>query len=279
MGGAESEVTEETTTVLIESANFNPASLRRTSMALRLRSEASLRFEKGISPELPLPALQRATQLMAALSGGEIATGIIDVYPGKVEPKQILLTSRQMRRILGVDINLEQRIKVLTSLGFDCQEVGGEELSVTVPYWRTDVRISDDLVEEIARIVGYDELPTTLPSGALPEYQPDPMRALRERVSQLLVGCGMQEVITYSLTSTEAMGKAVPQSQLTPLRVANPITAAQEYLRTTLRANLLAALAANEKHEEGSIRLFEAGKVYLPREGDLPEERSCGDPI
>jgi len=273
MGGAESEVTKETTTVLIESANFNPASLRRTSMALRLRSEASLRFDKGISPELPLPALQRATQLMAALSGGKIAKGIIDVYPGKVEPKQILLTSRQVKRILGVDISLEQRIKVLTSLGFDCQVAGGEELSVTVPYWRTDVRISDDLVEEIARTVGYDELPTTLLSGTLPKYQPDPMRALRERVSQLLVGCGMQEVITYSLTSTEAMGKAVPQSQLTPLRVANPITAAQEYLRTTLRANLLAALAANEKHEEDSIRLFEVGKVYLPREGDLPEER------
>jgi phenylalanyl-tRNA synthetase beta chain len=273
MGGAESEVTEETTSVLIESANFNPASLRRTSMALHLRTEASLRFEKGMSPELPLPALKRATQLMAALSGGEIAKGIIDVYPGKEEPKTISLTTRQVRRILGVDISLEQRVKVLASLGFDCQEVGDDELLVTVPYWRTDVRLSDDLVEEIARIVGYDELPTTLPSGAQPEYQPDPMRALRERVSQILVGCGMQEVITYSLTSTEVMGKAVPQSQLTPLRVANPITAAQEYLRTTLRANLLAALAANEKHEEDSIRLFEEGKVYLPREGDLPEER------
>jgi phenylalanyl-tRNA synthetase beta chain len=273
MGGGESEVTEETTTVLIESANFNPASIRRTSMALRLRTEASLRFEKGISPELPLSALKRATQLMAALSGGKIAKGIIDVYPGRVEPKPILLTTRQVRRILGVDISLEQRIKVLAFLGFDCQVVGGDELWVTVPYWRTDVRLADDLVEEIARILGYDELPTTLPSGALPRYQPDAMWTLRERVSQILVGCGMQEVITYSLTSLEVMSKVVPQSQLTPLRVANPITAGQEYLRITLRANLLAALAANEKHEENSIRLFEVGKVYLPREEDLPQER------
>ncbi len=273
MGGAESEVTEETTAILIESANFNPASIRRTSMALRLRSEASLRFEKGISPELPLPALQHATQLMAALSGGEIAKGIIDVYPGKAESKTISLTSRQVRRILGVDIDLEQRIKVLVSLGFDCQVVSGDELLVAVPFWRTDVRLADDLVEEIARIVGYDELPTTLPSGALPGYHPDPMRALREMVSQILVGCGMQEVITYSLTSLEAMGKAAPQSQLAPLRVANPITEGQEYLRITLRANLLAALSANEKHEENSIRLFEVGKVYLSREGDLPQER------
>ncbi|MBA7615269.1 Phenylalanine--tRNA ligase beta subunit [subsurface metagenome] len=273
MGGAESEVTEETTAVLIESASFNAASIRRTSMALRLRSEASLRFEKGLSPELPLLALKRATQLMAALSGGEIAKGIIDVYPGKVESKPISLTSRQVRRILGVDISLEQKTKVLTYLGFDCQVVGGDELSVTVPYWRTDVRLSDDLTEEIARIIGYDEFPTTLPSGSLPKYEPDPMRALRERVSQILAGCGMQEAITYSLTSLEVMGKAVPQSRLAPLRVANPITAGQEYLRTTLRANLLAALSANEKHEEDGIRLFEVGKVYLPREGDLPEER------
>ncbi|MCK4242889.1 MAG: phenylalanine--tRNA ligase subunit beta [Dehalococcoidia bacterium] len=272
MGGAESEVTEETTAILIESANFNAASIRRTSMALRLRSEASLRFEKGISPELPLPAVKRATQLMAALSGDEITKGVIDAYPGKVESKPISLTSRQVRRILGVDISLEERIKVLASLGFDCQVVGGDELSVTVPYWRTDVRLSDDLVEEIARIIGYDEFPTTLPSGSLPRYQPDPMRALRQRVSQILAGCGMQEAITYSLTSLEVMGKAVPQSQLAPLRVANPITAGQEYLRTTLRANLLVTLSANEKHEEDGIRLFEVGKVYLPREGDLPEE-------
>jgi len=273
MGGGESEVTEETTSVLIESANFNPVSLRRTSMALRLRSEASLRFEKGISPELPLLALQRATQLMAALSGGKIAKAIIDVYPGKTEPKPISLTTRQVRRILGVDLGLEQMVKVLSSLGFQCERVSPQEISVLVPYWRTDVRLSDDLVEEIARIIGYDELPTTLPSGALPRHEPTPMRALRERTSQILAGCGMQEVITYSLTSLAMMGKVVPDSQLFPLRVAKPITTEQEYLRTTLRPGLLQTLSSNEKHEEDSIRLFEVGKVYLPREGDLPEER------
>ena len=110
MGGAESEVTGGTTAVLIESANFNAASIRQTSMALNLRSEASLRFEKGLSPELPLPALQRATQLMGELSGGKIAKGIIDVHPGKAEPKSILLTTGQVRRILGVDVALEQMV-------------------------------------------------------------------------------------------------------------------------------------------------------------------------
>jgi len=271
MGGAASEVSEETTTVLIESANFDRVSLRRTSASLKLRTEASLRFEKGLSPELPMPALRRATQLMAQLSGGKIAKVIIDVYPGKREPKPIPLTTKQVERILGMKVKREKIMEVLRGLGFSCEPAGPEELSVTVPYWRTDIRLAEDLVEEIARIIGYDELPTTLPSGTLPQHEPDPMRALRERVSTILVGCGVQEAITYSLTNLEMLRKVA--SAPTPLRVANPITTEQEYLRTSLRPGLLKILCANEKHEEGSIRLFEAGKVYLPGEGDLPEER------
>ena len=271
MGGTDSEVTEDTTSVLIESANFNPVSIRRTSAKLKLRSEASLRFEKGISPELPLPALRRATQLMAALCSGKVARGIIDVYPGKREANSISLTTKQVQRILGIKMELEKMAKVLGSLGFDCQTVSTEELSVTIPYWRTDVRLAEDLVEEIARIIGYDELPTTLPSGALPRHEPDPMRALRERLRDILAGCGMQEVITYSLTSLEVLRKVT--LHFTPLKVANPITTEQEYLRTTLRPGLLQVLSTNEKHEEDSIRLFEVGKIYLPQEGDLPQER------
>ncbi|MCK4697463.1 MAG: phenylalanine--tRNA ligase subunit beta, partial [Dehalococcoidia bacterium] len=271
MGGAGSEVTEATTAVLIESANFNPASIRRTSIKFKLGSEASLRFEKGLSAELPLQALRRATQMMAELSGGKIARGIIDVYPGKREVKPISLTTKQVARILGIKIAREKVAKVLGSLGFQCERVSPGELSVAVPYWRTDVRLAEDLVEEIARIIGYDDLPTTLPSGALPRYKPDPMRALIEKVSNILVGCGMQEVITYSLTSLAMLRKVTPQPAA--LKVANPITTEQEYLRTTLRPGLLQTLSANEKHENNSIRLFEVGKVYLPREGDLPEER------
>lgn len=270
MGGSPSEVTEDTTTVLIESANFDRVSLRRTSASLKLRTEASLRFEKGLSPELPIVALRRATQLMAQISQSQIAKGIIDVYPGKKETKPIPLTTKQVERVLGIKVKREKIAEVLRSLGFSAEPAGSDKLLVTVPYWRTDIRLAEDLVEEIARIIGYDEIPTTLPSGALPQYQPDPMRSLRERVSHILVGCGMQEVITYSLTNIEMLRKVA--SSVVPLRIANPITTEQEYLRTTLRPGLLKILAANEKHEEGGIRLFEAGKVYLPRQGDLPEE-------
>jgi phenylalanyl-tRNA synthetase beta chain len=276
MGGAESEVTEATTSILLESANFNPASIRRTSSAFKLRSEASLRFEKGLSPDLPLPALKRATQLIAELSGGRIARGVIDVYPGKQASKPVSLTARQVERILGVSIPIERITSILESLNFGCTQAGSEGLTVEIPYWRTDVGLAEDLVEEIARIIGYDELPTTLPSGAMPEFEPDPIRTLKEQTRDILVGCGMQEVITYSLTSSGMLNKIAADP--TPLKVANPITLEQEYLRTTLQPGLLKTLSANEKHEEDAILLFEVGKVYLPRKEDLPQERemACG---
>jgi len=276
MGGAESEVTEATTSILLESANFNPASIRRTSSAFKLRSEASLRFEKGLSPELPLPALRRATQLMAQLSGGRVARGVIDVYPGKRALKPITLTARQVERVLGVSIPIKRIMSIFESLGLDCSLTGTDEIAVEIPYWRTDLNLAEDLVEEIARIIGYDELPITLPSGAIPEVEPDPLRTLKEKARDILVGCGIQEVITYSLTSSDMLNKVTARTA--PLKVANPITLEQEYLRTTLQPGLLKTLSANEKHEDDRLLLFEVGKVYLQRKEDLPEERemACG---
>jgi phenylalanyl-tRNA synthetase beta chain len=275
MGGADSEVIDSTTSILLESANFNNVSIRRTSIKLNLRSEASSRFEKGISPELAPIALRRATQLLLELAGGKAAKGIADAYPGKKESKPILLPKERIRRVLGLELSTERIQKVLESLGFSCKlaEASGD-LMVTVPYWRTDVRMSDDLVEEIARIIGYDEIPTTLLSCEIPEQVPAPMLTLKENVRDLLVGCGMQEVITYSLVSRAILDKIDPQKKLGPaMRVANPMSSEQEYLRTSLRPGLLATFASNEKHEKDSIKLFEVDRVYLPRANDLPEER------
>jgi phenylalanyl-tRNA synthetase beta chain len=275
MGGANTEVIDPTTSILLESANFNNISIRRTSIKLNLRSEASSRFERGVSPELAPIALRRATQLLLELAGGKAAKGIADVYPGKREPKPVLLPKERVSRVLGLELSTERIQKVLESLGFGCKAAGTSgDLMVTIPYWRTDVRMADDLVEEIARIIGYDEIPTTLLSSQIPQQVPAPMLSLKEQVRDLLVGCGMQEVITYSLVSQATLDKVDPRHKLGPaLRVANPMSLEQEYLRTSLRPGLLAAFASNEKHEKDGIKLFEVSRVYLHRANDLPEER------
>jgi len=282
MGGANSEVGGLTSSILLEAASFNPASIHYTGRTLNLPSEACMRFERGIRAELTLPALRRATQLMVELAGGEAAQGIIDVYPGKVEAEPVSLTTDEVKRVLGVEFSREQIIEVLTSLGFDCKPgSSASEISVMAPYWRSDIRLEVDLIEEVARIIGYDKIPTTMLSGQVPRQNPEPVRGLKREVGQRLAGYGFQELITYSLTSLEALERLSPERhEITPvpLRVANPMTVEQEYLRPDLRANLLNALSANRRHEEGGIRLFEAGRVYLPRSGDLPEEREvlCG---
>jgi phenylalanyl-tRNA synthetase beta chain len=277
MGGVDTEVTADTTIVLIESANFNQAVIHRGSIGLRLSSEASLRFEKGLSRELPLIALKRATQLMAELAAGKVAKGIIDAYPCKVKGEPVLLSAADVRRLLGVDIGVREIIRTLELLGCGCEKTASRsQIRVEIPWWRTDVNCVADLVEEVARVIGYDKIPTTMLSASLPTYEPMPMLSLRRQLRNILVSCGFQEVLTYSLTSLEMISRLSPELCLVgpaPVKVANPMSREQEYLRTTLRAGLLSVLARNERYQEDGIRLFEIGKVFLSREGDLPQEK------
>jgi len=282
MGGENSEVTEDTTSILLEAASFNAASIHYTGRTLGIPSEACMRFERGISRELALPALKRATQLLAELGGGKVARGIVDVYPDKLRQEPIVLSTGEVKRCLGVEYSLEKITDALTSLGFECKQTGSpSEVLVTAPYWRTDVSLAVDLIEEVARIIGYDEIPTTMLSQPIPRQDPEPIIRLKREVSRLLTGYGFQEIISYSLTSLEMLNKLSTEPYPVdppPLRVANPMTTEQEYLRPSLRANLLTALSENRKHEDGGIRLFELGKEYRPRPNDLPDEREilCG---
>jgi phenylalanyl-tRNA synthetase beta chain len=277
MGGGDTEVRQNTTTVLIESANFNQAVIHRGSLGLRLSSEASLRFEKGLSRDLPLIALKRATQLLTELAEGRVAKGIIDVYPGKQQKEPIFLPVTDVKRLLGVELKVGEICETLELLGFGCRQVElNSQIQVEVPWWRTDVNCTADLVEEIARIIGYDKIPTTMLSSSLPRYEPVPMLFLRRQLSNILVSCGFQEVLTYSLTSLEMLGMLLPELRLmgpNPMKVANPMSREQEYLRTSLRAGVLSVLARNERYQENGIRLFEIGKVFMPREKDLPQEK------
>ncbi|MDO8750027.1 MAG: phenylalanine--tRNA ligase subunit beta, partial [Dehalococcoidia bacterium] len=274
MGGANSEVTEATTSVLLESASFNPASIRRTGGALKLRSEASIRFERNLNPDLAPVALRRATQLVYELAGGRVAQGIIDIYSGRRPVHSVRLTMSRVEKVLGIRPSLEEVCRVLASLGFQYQPQANAAILVMVPYWRSDIAIEDDLVEELARIKGYDAIPTTFLASAIPQHQPHPMRELSERVRDILVSAGMQEVISYTLTSRERLDKSgTAPGGPEPLRVANPMSPEQEYLRTTLRPSILATLASNQRSGQTGLRLFEVGRVYHPRAEDLPEER------
>ena len=283
IGGANSEIGPHTATVLLESANFNAANNRETATSLGLRTEATLRFEKGLRPELAPLGLRRATALIQEIAGGAIAPGIIDVYPEPAPPLTVTLTMRRLRQSLGMDIDPSETQKALESLGFTCTLHlpppegegwgGGEALSVSIPWWRNDVNIEDDLVEEVVRIIGYDAVPTVMLSTPIPFHSPSRSIALREEVRDLLAAAGMQEVINYSVASMDLIERAVPvDEQAPPMRLANPMSATHEYLRPTLHAGLLANLAANQSDGPGPFRLFEAGRVFLPRSSDLPEE-------
>jgi phenylalanyl-tRNA synthetase beta chain len=272
MGGLDSEVTDKTDTILLESANFNQAAIRRGCSHLQFQSEASIRFDKGLNSELPLLPLKRATQLLLELAGDRAAKGIIDVYPGKPKPKPVLLSAQEVKRLSGLKVNIDEILKVLEALGFECQECdSGSQISVSVPYWRSDVKCSADLVEEVVRIIGYEKIPITRLGSPLPQQKsrlsPSAQQSnLKEKLRNILTGFGFQEILTYSLVSLEKLQKLSPKLELTipPLKVANPMTREQEYLRTSLRAGLLATLSHNQKFEQAGIRLFEIGKAFLP---------------
>jgi phenylalanyl-tRNA synthetase beta chain len=273
MGGLDSEVTDRTDTILLESANFDQAAIRRGCNHLQFQSEASIRFGKGLNSRLPLLPLKRATQLLLELAGGKAAKNIIDVYPGKSEPNLISLTTREVKRLSGFKVDIDEILKVLKALGFGCQKGDpGPQILVSAPYWRSDIKCSADLVEEIARIIGYDKVPMTRLNSPLPPQKSGLSPAvqhsnLKERLNCVMTGFGFQEILTYSLVSLEKLQKLSPKLELkiSPLKVANPMTREQEYLRTSLRAGLLAALAHNQKFEQAGIRLFEIGKVFLPQ--------------
>jgi phenylalanyl-tRNA synthetase beta chain len=273
MGGLNSEVTDKTDTILLESANFNQATIRRGCSHLQFQSEASIRFDKGLNSGLPLLPLKRATQLLLELAGGRAAKGIIDVYPGKPEPKPISLTAREVKRLSGLKVDIAEILKVLEALGFECQEGdSGSQVLVSAPYWRSDIKCSADLVEEIVRIIGYEKIPTTRLGSPLPpqksKLSPEAKQSdLKDKLRDILTSFGFQEILTYSLVSLDKLQKLSPKLELKipTLKVANPMSREQEYLRTSLRAGLLATLAHNQKFEQAGIRLFEIGKVFLPQ--------------
>jgi len=277
MGGLESEVTGDTSTVLLEAANFLFTNLRRTSQVLKLTSEAATRFGKQIDPELTVKALARACQLMEELAGGKTELAYADLYPRPRSIPTIEFDPGDVGRVLGMEVPAEETLRVLESLEFKCEAANQHGLIlVTPPSHRLDVSRPVDLVEEVGRVVGYDNLPATLLKDELPPQRANPVLRGQERVRDILVGCGLQEVITYSLTSTEMEAKLWPAGdqplQGDYVRLRNPLTSDRVVMRHTLMPRLLETVAANSRYMD-RVAIFEVGRVFLPREGQLlPDE-------
>ena len=272
MGGLETEVSAATTSVLLESANFHPVSIRKTMRQLDLPSEASMRFSKGIHPETVRPAAERAAELMRQYGSAAICQGIVDEYPAPLAPQVVELRLSEVRRQLGMDVPAEEATRVLRALEFQVEPAGSGALRVVTPPHRLDIQEGTaDLIEELARIHGYDRLPATLLADQLPEQHGNRSLDLEEHVRDLLVTLGLQEIITYALIAPEREALlGLPAGEA--VRLVNPISSERMVMRRNVLASVLEVAASNLRHTE-EVRLFEIGSVYLPKAGEnLPEE-------
>jgi phenylalanyl-tRNA synthetase beta chain len=271
-GGADTMVTPSTRNVLLESANFDFVSIRRTMKALNLPSEASVRFSKGIHPETVKPAAERAAELMRQHGGATVCRGIVDVYPRPLPPRVIDLKMSEVRRILGMDLPRSECVRILRALAFQVEEVGADALRATAPPHRLDIQEGPaDLIEDLVRLYGYDRLPATLLADQLPPQRTNQPLVFEERVRDRLVSLGLQEIITYSLT-TEEHEKPLDLPPCEYVRLQNPISSEREVMRHSLLAGVLDVAATNLKHTH-TVRLFEIGSVYLPQpDKKLPDE-------
>ncbi len=310
MGGASSEIADATTTILLEAATWNGPNIRRTATRLGLRSEASSRFEKGLDPELARQGVDRAARLIAELAGGQVAPGVLDSYPAPVTPRMLRFDPRDVDWLIGYAVSLDEAAEALEAIEFGVRRRDDDTLDVTIPTWRGDVVESADVVEEIARVLGYDRIQGTIPAGPLPAPQGDNWHDRENLVRDVMAGAGLREVVTYPLVNRSGMLQSlsdtsdvaplllgtvettgnvngrtlIPADKLPAITLVNPASAKFETLRVTLLPSLLEALADNLHQGTRAVRIFEVGRRYIPKtdrpvpaaEGDdgaLPHER------
>jgi phenylalanyl-tRNA synthetase beta chain len=275
MGGLNSEITTETTRVLIESAYFQPQGIRRTSKKLGLRSESSYRFERGVDHEGVIRALDRAAQLMLDVGGGRLAAGRIDVYPTPIRQPTIDLRVDRTNRFLGTRLAAAQMARILSSIEMQVEVLDDNRLQVVPPSFRQDVSREVDLMEEIARLAGYDTIPSTFPEASAHAGIPDVHLTTRESIRDALAGFGFAETITYSFISQVSLEQLrLPEDdrRVRTLKLQNPLSEDQAVMRTSLVPGLLATARRNFDHRNMDLRIYELSKVFLTTTDELPEE-------
>ncbi|HVV82102.1 MAG TPA: phenylalanine--tRNA ligase subunit beta [Kofleriaceae bacterium] len=268
MGGLDTEVTGETTRVLLESASFHPPSIRRTARRLALPSEASQRFERGVDPALAPLAADRAAALLARLGGGRVATGAVDVYPRPRKAVAVPLRLARARQLTGTPLSAGDCEAALLRLGCDVEPAGEGRWSVTPPSARADLAREVDLIEDVLRVHGYGEVPSTLPAL---KAAPEPLASPRaDRARRALAAAGLAEALTFGFQSRERhgwLGLPADDRRAHPLAIRNPMSADQAVLRTSLLPNLLAAVARNRAFGLPDVALFEVGSVFVRGDG------------
>lgn len=276
MGGLNSEISPETTTVLLESACFKPASIRTTSKRLGLHTESSHRFERGIDVEGVTFALDRAASLIVQLAGGTVSRGALDVYPGRVEPVAITLRPQRANALIGISLPTEEIVSILTNLQFSVRTLADGNLEVLSPSYRVDIEREIDLVEEIARLNGFDRIPTSMPLARVGSDRPTLHQSLQRSVRDTLVSLGMHEIINYSFTDPGAADRlllSADDPRRAVISLANPLVEEQSVMRTSLLPGLLETVSRNSKFRSLDLRFFEMRRVYLPRAGEeMPQE-------
>ena len=277
MGGEESEISAATTNVLLEAAAWNFINIRRSATLLKLNSEAGFRFSRGVHPSQAILGAKRAAELLRQLAGGTVWQGVIDYYPNQPEVAPMRLTAVEVKRLGGIDLTNTQIKEMLEALEFTVEDQG-DALLVTSPDFRLDITGTHDLVEEVCRMYGYDRLPSIEMGDTLPPQRSNTRLEQEERVKDILVKQGLQEIISYRLTTPEREAKLLPPGIGAPpddrpyVTLANPITVDRVTMRHSVLASVLETTAANSRFKS-HIALFEIGLIYLAsEEGVLPDE-------
>ena len=271
MGGSPSEVNDQTVDLLIEAAEFSPISIRSTARKLNLHSPSSYRFERGVDPHGVDWASRRCCELILDLAGGELAPGVIDVGRRPPDRDPISLRWDQLSRILGIEIDNQTVVDILQSLGNQPTRQDSQALEVIPPTWRNDLTREIDLIEEVARIHGYDKIPEDARVPMVPSHRSDADRVLA-MVRRVLIGSGFDEAMTYSVVSAEDAAAFSPWSSAAPLQTSTPMLQGANCLRRSLAPSLLAARRVNESLANPHVELFETARIYLPDNDNLPQE-------
>ena len=278
MGGFETEITDTTTTVVLESADFYGPCIRRTARACGLSSEASGRFERGVDSETTIKALDRAAQLLQEMGACTVREGIVDVYPNPKQANYVTFTPEQINNHLGTNIAKDVMLNIITSVGFDVTKDENDEITVKVPSWRNDVTCMADISEEIARLHGFDKIKSTLPNGVSMQGTQSAKQTFIDKVKASLSSQGLYETISFALTNEETFNKLnIPQDS--PLRravpIMNPLSDEYPLVRTTLLSSIFDNLARNLARKNDDVALFEVGSVFFPKAlpvTELPDE-------